>query len=180
MLARLEADDRVARAYISRDGTRLLLAGRPGATREDPLDACARVLGERGLRPVAESTAATGAAWREREGTDWLPRDAAWKLSWQEAEAFADRLLRRLEAEHGPAVRRLRPLLVASCFEAVRPADGSGPAPTHWPLGAPAAVRRRAIIAEARKHLDEASLRRLDALLSDAKRVRAILRAPPR
>ncbi len=115
-------------------------------------------------------------AWEGRESDDWLPHDELWKLSFREAETFADRLLAVLVKEHGEGARPLRPLLVESFFEGVRPTNGAGPAPTRWEKGASVEVRRAALLEEARKHLNEDQVTQIGDLLADQKRVQKILR----
>ncbi|HBP18955.1 MAG TPA: hypothetical protein DEA08_14355 [Planctomycetes bacterium] len=176
MLARLNDHDAIATSYLSSDGTQLLLQGAPDATREQVLAACEEGLRKSNLRPQPQPTERASQAWDAREGDGWLAHGELWKLSWREAEAFADRILAVLVEEHGQGVRPLRPLLVESCFEGVRPHDGSGPTPSRWEKGASVEVRRVALLKEARKHLSEDQVAQIGEFLADGERIRAILR----
>lgn len=178
MLARLNEHDAIATSYLSSDGTQLLLQGAPDASREQVLAACEGGLKEANLRPQPQPTKQGEQAWDARSGDGWLGQDELWKLSWREAETFADRILAVLVNEHGEGARKLRPLLVESCFEGVRPSNGGGPTPTQWKKGASVEVRRTALLNEARKHLEEEQVTKIGDLLSDQERVRAILRPP--
>ena len=180
MLARLNDHDAIATSYLSNDGTQLLLQGAPDATREQVLAACEEGLKESNLRPQPQPNEQAGQAWDARAGDGWLGHGELWKLSWREAETFADRILAVLVEEHGEGVRPLRPLLVESCFEWVRPNDGSGPAPSRWEKGASAEVRRAALLEEARKHLSEDQVAQIGELFADGERVRAIVRSQSR
>ena len=179
MLARLNDHAAISISYLSGDGTQLLLQGASDASREQVLAACEAGLKESNLRPQPQPTEQAQQAWDAREGDGWLGHDELWKLSWREAETFADRILAVLVEEHGEGVRPLRPLLVESCFEGVRPHDGSGPAPSRWEKGASVQVRRAALLEEARKHLREDQVTQIGELLADGERIRAILRPQP-
>lgn len=178
MLARLNGHDAIATSYLSSDGTQLLLQGAPDATHKNVLAACEEGLKESNLRPQPQPNEQAREAWDAREGDAWLGHGELWKLSWREAETFADRILAVLVEEHGEGVRPLRALLVESCFEWVRPEDGSGPVPSRWEKGASVEVRRAALLDEARKLMTEEKVRQIGQLLSDPERVRAILRPP--
>tara|TARA_R110002072_G_scaffold28296_8_gene91080 strand:+ start:350 stop:892 length:543 start_codon:yes stop_codon:yes gene_type:complete len=174
VLARLNEHEAIAITYLASDGTQLLLQGAPNASREQILAACEGVLKEANLRPQPQPTKQAWRAWDTRESDGWLGKDELWKLSWREAETFADRVLAELVNEHGEEARRLRPLLVESCFEGVRPSDGGGPTPSQWKKGASIEVRRSALLNEARKHLPEELVTKIGSLLSDQERVRAL------
>jgi len=176
VLARLNDQDAIAISYLSSDGTQLLLQGAPDASRERVLAACEAGLKESNLRPQPQPTEQGQQAWDARDSDAWLGHDELWKLSWREAETFADRILTVLVEEHGERVRPLRPLLVESCFEMVRPHDGSGPVPSRWEKGASVQVRRAALLKEARKHLSEDQVTQIGELLADGERIRGLLR----
>jgi hypothetical protein len=145
VLARLHADDRVAASYLAVDGTQILVGGAPGATPSDLIALYRAALADSSLDAEAAPRSQAQAAWAAREGADWVGADALWTLSWKEAETFADRILDGLVERFGDDVRGLRPLLVESCFEGVRPDDGYGPSSPRWPAGATAEARRRVI-----------------------------------
>ncbi|MBL4850040.1 MAG: hypothetical protein JKY65_31310 [Planctomycetes bacterium] len=176
MLARLNADERIAQAYLAADGTRLLLQGAANSSREEVLAACGAGLEAANLQPQALSDEEAQEAWRHRDEDAWLLHTELWKLSWKEAETFADRLLAVLIAAHGEGARSLRPLLVESLFEGVRPKGGGGPESSHWKKGASVEERRTVLLREARKHLSEAQVADVGTLFADRKRVREILR----
>jgi hypothetical protein len=176
VLARLNGLDSITTTFLSSDGTQLLLQGSGGASRDEVLAACAEGLADSKLRPDPLSTDDAMSAWSVREGEAWLDHSELWKLSWREAETFADRVLVALVEEHGEGARALRPLLVESFFEGVRPEDRSGPTPSHWEKGASTDLRRSKLIEEARKHLSEGQVARVAELLADGERIRALLR----
>ena len=178
MLARLNADDRISATYLSSDGTQLLLLGAEGTTSEQVLEGCEAELKEANLRPLVQPHDQARSAWtkRDEDRDKWLAHDQLWKLSWREAETFADRIMVDLLREHGEGVRPLRTLLVESFFEGIRPAGEAGPAPTRWTRGATVEIRRSAILAEARRHLTEVQVAEINELLSDMERVRSLLR----
>lgn len=179
MLARLNADERISAAYLSTDGTRLLLLGAEGSTPEQVLTGCEAALTESNLRPLMQPRDQAASAWAKRgeESETWLAHDQLWKLSWHEAETFADRLLVELVKAFGEEARSLRALLAESFFEGIRPEAG-GPTPTHWKRGASTEIRRAAVLAEARKHLNKEQVAELNELLNDGDRVRSLLSAP--
>lgn len=176
VLARLNAKDAIAVSYLSSDGTQLLLQGSATATPDQVLAACQDALKKANLRPLPLPPARASKAWGTRDSDAWLLHGQLWKLSWREAEAFADRILAALVKKHGDGVRPLRPLLVESFFEGVRPRDGSGPAPSRWKKGASVEVRRTALLKEARKHLSKDQVTQIGELLGSEEQVRAILR----
>jgi hypothetical protein len=172
VLARLEAHDDVTEAFLSVDGTGILLAG---PSREGLLEACKAALADSATQPQPRPDAEARAAWSDR--TDWVSQDELWRLSWREAEAFADRLLAELVRRFGEPVRPLRSLLVESFFEGVRPKDGSGPASKSWEPGATVEARRAVIFARAAELVGPAKRDGLEAFLSDRKAVSAVIRA---
>jgi hypothetical protein len=135
VLARLEADPSIEHVFVSRDGMRLLVTARPAsgrgeAVRAGLLEAVTRVLAESELAPRPESIAAARVAWAERHRPGrWVGRADAWRLSWREAEQFADRFLAWLAAHQAPAAGGEARALVPGA-PAPEPMPGAMSAPT--------------------------------------------------
>jgi hypothetical protein len=178
VLARLEADDTIEAAYLSQDGTRLLIGSEVDVDLARVTDGCKRILAEVNLQPRALSGPETTAAWNARDDVErWVRGDTLWKLSMREAKTFADRILVVLVERYGDAAKELLPVLVDHCFEGVRPANGSGPAPTRWKPGTSIEDRRAVILKKARARLKPQQVTDLGKLLADRKQMTAIVRA---
>ena len=177
MLARLDTDESVLRSYLSSDGTQILVEGASGSTAEGLLAAGRDAVAPAGLQPKPLDPTRAQAAWSQRENRDaWLPKAELWRLSWREAETFTDRLLVELEKEVGPKVRELRPILVESFFDGLRPRSGEGPNASAWLPGSKTSVRREAILAQAATVLTPGQTKALRVYLADRKTVRRVAR----
>jgi hypothetical protein len=179
VLARLNERDAIKTSYLSFDGTRLLVRGVSGTSDAALLSACEEALEASGHKPKPLEN--VDGAWAQRgDRAEWLSRSELWRLSWREAETFADRYLVALEKRFGDDVSVLRPTLVASCFESVRPADGSGPTPKAWAKGATLDERRKVLYAEAAEFLTAERLAELEAFMNDPEAVGRILKFEPK
>jgi hypothetical protein len=177
VLARLDANESVLRSYLSVDGTQILIEGAEAATEATLLEACGKAVASTGLQPKAQDPAKARAAWEQRSDRKaWLPHGELWRLSWREAETFTDRLLVELEKRSGPKARELRPLLVESFFDGLRPKGGGGPHSSAWLPGAKVNARRQVILARASELLTPQQTEATRLLLSDTKAVSKLAR----
>jgi hypothetical protein len=176
VLARLNDSDLVAASFLSWDGTRLLIEGRHGATADNLVAAGQEAVAERNLKPNRVSQDQALREWAQREDTTaWVSSADLWRLSWREAETFADRLTTALVERFGTEARGLKSLLTESFFEGVRPPDGSGPISAHWPKGASTETRREVLLRRAADLLNESEIEGLRELLSTPGEVRRLI-----